>query len=148
MNKTYSAKPNEVERKWYEVDASDTTLGRLSTEIANILTGKNKPMFTKHIDCGDFVIVLNADKLQVTGQKMEDKMYYRHSGYPGGLTELRLKEVMAKDSTKAIEKAVKGMLPVNKLRADRLKRLKVYKGGEHKHQAQAPITLNLKKGAK
>ncbi|MEK9196535.1 MAG: 50S ribosomal protein L13 [Patescibacteria group bacterium] len=148
MNKTYSAKPSEVERKWYEVDASDTTLGRLATEIANILTGKNKPMFTKHIDCGDFVIVLNADKLQVTGQKMEDKMYYRHSGYPGGLTELRLKEVMAKDSTKAIEKAVKGMLPVNKLRAERLKRLKVYKGGEHKHQAQAPITLNLKKGAK
>ncbi len=148
MNKTYSAKPSEVERKWYEVDASDTTLGRLATEIANILTGKNKPMFTKHIDCGDFVIVLNADKLQVTGQKMEDKMYYRHSGYPGGLTELRLKEVMAKDSTKAIEKAVKGMLPVNKLRAERLKRLKVYKGGEHKHQAQSPITLNLKKGAK
>ena len=148
MNKTYSAKPSEVERKLYEVDASDTTLGRLATEIANILTGKNKPMFTKHIDCGDFVIVLNADKLQVTGQKMEDKMYYRHSGYPGGLTELRLKEVMAKDSTKAIEKAVKGMLPVNKLRAERLKRLKVYKGGEHKHQAQAPITLNLKKGAK
>lgn len=148
MNKTYSAKPSEIERKWYEVDASDTTLGRLATEIANILTGKNKPMFTKHIDCGDFVIVLNADKLQVTGQKMEDKMYYRHSGYPGGLTELRLKEVMAKDSTKAIEKAVKGMLPVNKLRAERLKRLKVYKGGEHKHQAQSPITLNLKKGAK
>ncbi len=148
MRKTYSAKPTEVERKWYEIDARDTTLGRLSTEIAIILTGKNKPMFTKHIDCGDFVIVLNADQLKVTGQKLEDKKYYRHSGYPGALKEASLKEVMAKDSTKAIEKAVKGMLPVNKLRDERLKRLKVYKDGEHKHQAQSPIVLDLKKGAK
>ncbi|OGL31161.1 50S ribosomal protein L13 [Candidatus Saccharibacteria bacterium RIFCSPHIGHO2_12_FULL_41_12] len=148
MKKTYSAKPSEVERKWYVVDASETTLGRLSTEIANILTGKNKPMFTKHIDCGDFVIVLNSDKLVVTGQKMDDKMYYRHSGYPGGLKEATLKEVISKDSTKAIQKSVKGMLPVNKLRAERLKRLKVYKNGEHMHQAQTPIVLNLKKGAK
>ncbi|MEK7625971.1 MAG: 50S ribosomal protein L13 [Patescibacteria group bacterium] len=148
MRKTYSAKPTEVERKWYEIDARDTTLGRLSTEIAVILTGKNKPMFTKHIDCGDFVIVLNADQLKVTGQKLEDKKYYRHSGYPGALKEASLKEVMAKDSTKAIQKAVKGMLPVNKLRDERLKRLKVYKDGEHKHQAQSPIVLNLKKGAK
>ena len=148
MRKTYSATPTEVERKWYEIDARDTTLGRLSTEIAVILTGKNKPMFTKHIDCGDFVIVLNADQLKVTGQKLEDKKYYRHSGYPGALKEASLKEVMAKDSTKAIQKAVKGMLPVNKLRDERLKRLKVYKDGEHKHQAQSPIVLNLKKGAK
>ncbi len=148
MRKTYSAKPTEVERKWYEIDARDTTLGRLSTEIAVILTGKNKPMFTKHIDCGDFVIVLNADQLKVTGQKLEDKKYYRHSGYPGALKEASLKEVIAKDSTKAIQKAVKGMLPVNKLRDERLKRLKVYKDGEHKHQAQSPIVLNLKKGAK
>lgn len=148
MRKTYSAKPTEVERVWYEIDARDTSLGRLSTEIAVILTGKNKPMFTKHIDCGDFVIVLNADQLKVTGQKLEDKKYYRHSGYPGALKEASLKEVMAKDSTKAIEKAVKGMLPVNKLRDERLKRLKVYKDGEHKHQAQSPIVLDLKKGAK
>lgn len=148
MRKTYSAKPTEVERKWYEIDARDTTLGRLSTEIAVILTGKNKPMFTKHIDCGDFVIVLNADQLKVTGQKLEDKKYYRHSGYPGALKEASLKEVIAKDSTKAIEKAVKGMLPVNKLRDERLKRLKIYKDGEHKHQAQSPIVLDLKKGTK
>ncbi|MFZ1484200.1 MAG: 50S ribosomal protein L13 [Candidatus Saccharimonadales bacterium] len=147
--KTYSAKPNEVTRKWYVVDAADATLGRLSTQIATLLTGKGKPMFTAHIDCGDFVIVLNADNLRVTGSKEETKMYYRHSGYPGGLTETKLKDVMAKDSTKVIHAAVRGMLPVNKLRDGRLARLKIYTGSEHNHAAQKPETISLKlKGAK
>lgn len=147
--KTYSAKPNEVTRKWYVVDAADATLGRLSTQIATLLTGKGKPMFTQHIDCGDFVIVLNADNLRVTGGKEETKMYYRHSGYPGGLTETKLKDVMAKDSTKVIHAAVRGMLPVNKLRDGRLARLKIYAGTEHNHAAQKPETISLKlKGAK
>ena len=147
--KTYSAKPNEVTRKWYVVDAADATLGRLSTQIATLLTGKGKPMFTAHIDCGDFVIVLNADNLRVTGSKEETKMYYRHSGYPGGLTETKLKDVMAKDSSKVIHAAVCGMLPVNKLRDGRLARLKIYPGTEHNHAAQKPETISLKlKGAK
>ncbi len=147
--KTYSAKPNEVTRKWYVVDAADATLGRLSTQIATLLTGKGKPMFTAHIDCGDFVIVLNADNLRVTGSKEETKMYYRHSGYPGGLTETKLKDVMAKDSSKVIHAAVRGMLPVNKLRDGRLARLKIYTGSEHNHAAQKPETISLKlKGAK
>ncbi len=147
--KTYSAKPNEVTRKWYVVDAADATLGRLSTQIATLLTGKGKPMFTAHIDCGDFVIVLNADNLRVTGSKEETKMYYRHSGYPGGLTETKLKDVMAKDSSKVIHAAVRGMLPVNKLRDGRLARLKIYPGTEHNHAAQKPETISLKlKGAK
>lgn len=145
--KTYSAKPTEVTRKWYVVDAADATLGRLSTKIATLLTGKGKPMFTSHIDCGDYVIVVNADNLVVTGNKLEKKMYYHHSGYPGGLRETALKDVMAKDSSKAIYEAVRGMLPVNKLRDERLKRLKIYTGPEHDHAAQKPETLNLK-GAK
>ncbi len=146
--KTYSAKPTEVKRVWYTVDASDTTLGRLCTEIAQLLTGKKKPMFTKHIDCGDFVIVINTDKLQVTGNKLEDKVYYRHSGYPGALKERTLKEQMDINPAIVIEKAVKGMLPVNKLRDDRMKRLKVYTGAEHNHTAQKPTLLSLKKGRK
>jgi len=148
MTKTYSAKPSEITRKWYLIDASETTLGRISTEIAQLLTGKKKPMYTAHIDCGDYVVVINADKLQVTGKKLDDKKYYRHSGYPGGIKEASLKEVMTKDSAKVIEKSVKGMLPVNKLRDERLKRLKIYKDDQHKHQAQSPVVLDLKKGAK
>ncbi|MBL8122179.1 50S ribosomal protein L13 [Candidatus Saccharibacteria bacterium] len=144
---TYSAKPSDVTRKWYVVDASETTLGRAATQIATLLTGKGKPMFTAHIDCGDFVVVVNADKLRVTGGKEEKKMYYRHSGFPGGLTETKLKDVMAKDSTEVIYKAVRGMLPVNKLRDGRLKRLKVYAGAEHEHAAQKPEIVSLK-GAK
>ena len=120
---TYSAKPSEVTRKWYVVDASEVSLGRLSTRVATLLTGKGKPMFTSHIDCGDFVIVINADKLVVTGNKMESKMYYRHSGFPGGLKEAQLKDVMTKDSSRAVFEAVRGMLPVNKLRDARLQRL-------------------------
>lgn len=145
--KTYSAKPSDVTRKWYVIDASDTTLGRVATQVATLLTGKGKPMFTNHIDCGDFVIVINADSLQVTGGKEEKKMYYNHSGFPGGLRERQLKDLMGNDSTEVIFKAVRGMLPVNKLRDDRLKRLKIYAGAEHEHAAQKPETVSLK-GAK
>lgn len=144
--KTYSAKPSDVTRKWYVVDASEATLGRVATRVAQLLTGKGKPMFTHHIDVGDYVIVVNTDNLQVTGNKMEDKMYYRHSNYPGGLTETQLKDKMATDSTDVILKAVRGMLPVNKLRADRLARLKIYAGLEHNHEAQKPEKLSLKEG--
>ncbi len=144
--KTFSAKPSDVTRKWYLVDASDATLGRISTQIATLLTGKGKPMFTQHIDVGDYVVVVNADNLRVTGNKMEDKMYYRHSNYPGGLAEMQLKDKMAKDSTDVIYKAVRGMLPVNKLRDDRLARLKIYAGAEHNHEAQKPEKLSLKEG--
>ncbi len=142
--KTYSAKPTDVKREWYVVDASQAPLGRLATQIAQLLTGKGKPQFTKHIDCGDYVVVINAAKLQVTGKKMEDKMYYKHSGYPGGLKEANLTKVMEKDPTMPIVKAVRGMLPVNKLRDDRLARLKVYAGEEHNHAAQGPKTLAVK----
>lgn len=144
--KTFSAKPTDVERKWYVIDAAEAPLGRLSTVAATLLTGKGKPQFTKHIDCGDYVIVINTDNLVVTGNKMEDKMYYRHSGYPGGLKEAQLKEVMAKDSTMAITKAIRGMLPVNKLRDGRLARLKVYAGNEHNHEAQKPVAFSVKEG--
>jgi large subunit ribosomal protein L13 len=143
--KTYSAKPTDVTRKWYIVDASEVTLGRLSTQVAVLLTGKSKPQFTKHIDCGDFVIVINADQLKVTGNKLETKKYYHHSGFPGGLRERTLKDQMELDSTKAIEHAVRGMLPVNKLRDDRLARLKIYAGAEHKHEAQKPEAFSLKR---
>lgn len=141
---TYSAKPTEVVRKWYVIDASEATLGRVATQVATLLTGKRKPMYTTNIDCGDYVIVINTDNLVVTGDKMESKMYYRHSGYPGGLSETSLKEVMAKDSTKAIFAAVRGMLPVNKLRDPRLLRLKLYAGSEHEHAPQKPEALSLK----
>jgi large subunit ribosomal protein L13 len=146
--KTFSAKPTDVERKWYVIDAAEAPLGRLSTQVATLLTGKGKPQFTKHIDCGDFVIVINTDNLVVTGKKMEDKMYYKHSGYPGGLKELQLKEKMAKDSTEVIFKAVRGMLPVNKLRDGRLARLKIYAGAEHNHEAQKPVAFSIKKEGK
>ena len=141
--KTYSAKPSEVTRKWYVVDASQIPLGRLSTQVANLLTGKGKPMYTAHIDCGDYVIVINSDKLVTTGKKLTDKTYYKHSGYPGGLRETSLSFELEKDSTKVVKKSVRGMLPVNKLRSDRLIRLKVYKGEEHNHSAQKPVELNL-----
>lgn len=144
--KTYSAKPSDVTRKWYVLDASEVPLGRLATRAATLLTGKGKPQFTAHIDCGDNVIVVNADKLVVTGNKLADKMYYHHSGHPGGLKETSLKDLMAKDATKAVTAAIRGMLPVNKLRDERLKRLKVYGGSEHQHQAQKPESLSLKKG--
>lgn len=141
--KTYSAKPTEVERKWYVIDAAELPVGRLSTVAANLLTGKSKPMYTKHIDCGDYVIVVNADQLVMTGNKSEQKIYYKYSKYPGGLKETKLKEQLAKDSTRVIEHSIRGMLPVNKLRADRLARLKVYAGAEHNHEAQKPQKINL-----
>ncbi|HTE21995.1 MAG TPA: 50S ribosomal protein L13 [Candidatus Limnocylindria bacterium] len=143
MMKTFSAKPTDVTRKWYVLDASELPVGRLATVAATLLTGKGKPMFTKHIDCGDFVIVVNTDKLVVTGKKMEDKIYYTHSGFPGGLTEMKLRHQMDKNSTKVIEHAIRGMLPVNKLRDGRLARLKIYKGAEHNHEAQKPEKFNI-----
>lgn len=146
--KTYSAKPADVTRKWYVIDASEATLGRLSTKVATLLTGKDKPIFTHHIDCGDYVVVINADQLVVTGDKLEKKMYYRHTHYPGGLKSATLKDKMAKDSTDVIVASVRGMLPVNKLRADRLARLKVYTGSEHKHDPQKPEVISLKEGKK
>lgn len=144
--KTYSAKPTDVTRAWYVVDASDTSLGRLSTRIAELLMGKGKPQFTKHIDCGDFVVVTNAKNLVVTGKKMTDKKYYRHTKYPGGIKEASLEEKMEKDPTEVIVQAVRGMLPVNKLRDPRLARLKVYAEATHNHEAQKPVTLSLKEG--
>ncbi len=144
--KTYSAKPSDVKRVWHVVDASQTSLGRLSTEVAQLLTGKKKPMFTHHVDCGDYVIVVNAENLKVTGQKTTDKKYYHHTGFPGGIKERSLKEQHEIDPTKVIETAVRGMLPVNKLRDGRLKRLKIYAGMEHGHEAQKPVVFEIKKG--
>lgn len=142
--KTYSAKPTDVERKWYVIDASEAPLGRLSTTIAQLLTGKGKPQFTQHIDCGDYVIVINAEQTVATGDKLDKKIYYRHSNYPGGLKQATLGEKMAQDPTFAITHAVRGMLPVNKLRDDRLKRLKVYAGADHQHEAQKPTVISVK----
>jgi large subunit ribosomal protein L13 len=144
MAKTYSAKPSDVTRAWYVIDAAEAPLGRVATQIAQLLLGKGKPMFTQHIDTGDFVIVINADQLKVTGDKMEKKIYYRHSGFPGGLKETPLRKQMDKDSTEVIVHAVRGMLPVNKLRDARLARLKVYTGAEHNHAAQKPTTIKVK----
>lgn len=144
--KTYSAKPSDVIRKWYVVDASEAPLGRLATKIATLLTGKGKPMFTAHIDTGDYVVVINAEKLVVTGDKTIKKMYYRHSGFPGGLKEAQMKDVLAKDPAAVVYQAVRGMLPVNKLRDGRLERLKVYATSEHKHEAQKPQVISVKEG--
>ncbi len=144
--KTYSAKPSDVTRKWYVVDASEAPLGRVATQVAKLLLGKDKPMFTHHIDTGDYVVVINADKIKVSGNKMDTKMYYSHSGHPGGLKEATLREKQAKDPAHAITHAVRGMLPVNKLRDGRLDRLKVYAGAEHNHEAQKPVLISVKEG--
>lgn len=144
--KTYSAKPTDVSRTWYVIDATEAPLGRLATKAATLLTGKHKPQFTPHIDCGDYVIVINADKLVVTGGKMDKKMYQNHSGFPGGLRERTMSEVMSKNSSEVIEKAIRGMVPVNKLRPARLMRLKIYAGSEHNHAAQKPVIMSLKVG--
>ena len=146
--KTYSAKPTDVTRKWYVVDASEAPLGRVATQVAKLLTGKDKPMFTKHIDVGDYVVVINAGNIKVTGEKLDSKMYYRHSNYPGGLKETTLREKMEKDPTHALIHAVRGMLPVNKLRDARLERLKVYEGSEHSHEAQKPAVFSVASSAK
>lgn len=136
--KTYSAKPKDITRKWYLLDAASMPLGRVSTVAASLLIGKGKPSVTPHIDGGDFVVIINADKLKVSGQKVTDKEYWRHSGFPGGLYRRTLGEQSQIDSTKIIEHSVRGMLPVNKLRKDRLARLKVFAGSEHTHTGQNP----------
>lgn len=146
--KTFSAKPSDVTRAWYVVDAGELPLGRLSTKVAELLMGKGKPSFTQHIDTGDYVIVINAEKLVVTGKKLEDKKYYRHSNYPGGLKESNLQFELDKDPAKVIRHSIRGMLPVNKLRDGRLARLKVYAGSEHEHAAQKPVVLKLAKEKK
>lgn len=138
MQKTYSQKGADVTREWWIIDASTMPLGKLAVAIADKLMGKSKVTFTPHIDNGDYVVVINAKELQVTGEKLTDKKYYRHSGFPGGLTELKLEEVIEKDPSIAIREAVKGMLPKNKLAADRLARLRVFSGSEHAHTAQTP----------
>jgi large subunit ribosomal protein L13 len=148
LAKTYSAKPSEVTREWYVIDAAEAPLGRVAARVATLLTGKGKPMFTAHIDCGDHVIIINAKDTVVTGKKATDKMYYRHSGFPGGLKERTFTEQMEKDPTHAIFHAVRGMLPVNKLRDARLARLKIYEGPEHNHEAQKPKPLSVKPAAR
>jgi len=146
--KTFSAKPLEVERKWYVIDADGATLGRLAVAAADILRGKNKPQYTPNVDTGDFVIVINAEKVTVSGKKETDKMYRSHSGYPGGFKEISFKALMEKTPEKAIEKAVKGMLPHNTLGDEQFQKLKVYVGSEHPHAAQKPVVYELKGGNK
>ena len=140
--KTYSAKPGEITREWYLVDAQGKPLGRLATQIADRLRGKGKPQFTPHVDTGDFVVVVNAEKIAVTGNKLDDKMYYRHSGYPGGLRERTLREQLERQPTEVLRKAVKGMLPRNRLGRAQLTKLKIYAGPEHPHEAQAPTPFD------
>ena len=140
---TYMANPDKIERKWYVVDAEGCTLGRLASGIASVLRGKNKPQFTPHVDTGDYVIVINADKIKVTGKKMDQKIYYNHSDYVGGMKETTLKEMLAKKPEKVIELAVKGMLPKGSLGRAMNKKLFVYAGPEHKHEAQKPEVLTF-----
>ena len=142
-HKTYVAKPGEVERKWYVVDATDRTLGRLATRIATILRGKHKPVFTPHEDVGDFVVVVNAEKIKVTGRKLDQKMYYRHSCYPGGITGITLRRQLELHPERVLQSAVKGMLPRGPLARRQIKKLKVYAGGQHPHEAQQPEVLDL-----
>jgi large subunit ribosomal protein L13 len=141
--KTYLTKPAEVERQWHVVDAEGKNLGRLASQIATILRGKHKPIYSPSVDCGDYVIVLNAEKVAVTGRRMDQKTYYSHSGYPGGISSITLRDQLEKYPTRPIELAVKGMLPKNALGRKMFKKLKVYAGGEHPHQAQQPVELEL-----
>ncbi len=143
ISKTYSQKPSEVTRKWVIVDASTAPLGRTAVVIAKYLTGKSKPTYTPHIDAGDYVVVVNAAKAVVTGNKEKDKTYYRHSGFPGGIKSESLAEVREKNASKLIVSAVKGMIPRNKLAAERLKRLRVFEGEEHTHEAQNPQKVKV-----
>lgn len=140
---TYMAKPNEVEKKWYIVDAEDKTLGRLSSKIATVLRGKHKPEYTPHVDTGDFVIVINAEKVALTGKKWDEKMYYKHSQYPGGLKEMTYRELKKKKPEEIIRHAVDGMIPNNKLGKKMMKKLKIYAGPKHPHQAQQPEELEV-----
>jgi large subunit ribosomal protein L13 len=139
--RTWTAKTHEIERRWYVVDAEGQTLGRLATRIADTLRGKRKPEYTPHIDTGDFVVVVNAEKISVTGKKLEQKIYYRHSGYPGGLRERTLAEELQRRPTEVLRKAVKGMLPRNRLARQQITKLKIYAGPEHPHQPQNPQPL-------
>ena len=142
--KTWNAKPGEIEREWQLVDAEGQTLGRLATRIADTLRGKDKPQYTPHVDTGDFVVVVNAEKVAVTGKKLDDKRYYRHSGYPGGLRSRTLREQLDRRPEEVIRKAVKGMLPRNRLCRAQLRKLKIYAGPEHPHTAQAPKELKTR----
>jgi large subunit ribosomal protein L13 len=144
--KTYNAKPGEIERLWYVVDAEGKTLGRLATQIADTLRGKRKPQYTPHVDTGDFVVVVNAEKIHVTGKKLDEKMYYRHSGYPGGLRQRTLREELERRPTEVLRKAVRGMLPRTRLGRAQLTKLKIYAGPDHPHDAQAPKALPLENG--
>lgn len=141
--KTISAKEQDIQRDWYVIDAQGQTLGRLATRIATILRGKHKPVYTPHVDCGDYVIVVNAEKVHVTGQKLTQKKYYRHSGYPGGLKQITLRDQLQKFPGRVIEAAVRGMLPKNRLGRRMFKKLKVYAGPDHPHQAQQPKLIEL-----
>jgi large subunit ribosomal protein L13 len=145
--KSYMANPSKIERKWYVVDATGHTLGRLTSEIASILRGKNKPEFTPHVDTGDYVIVVNAEKIKVTGKKLDQKIYYHHSDYVGGMKETTLKDMLAKKPEYVIEHAVKGMLPKGPLGRQMAKKLHVYAGAEHGHAAQKPEVLEIKERA-
>ncbi len=142
--KTFMASPATIEKKWYVVDATGYTLGRLASEVAKVLRGKNKPIYTPHMDCGDYVIVVNADKIAVTGKKLDQKIYYNHSEYVGGMRETTLREMMAKKPEKVIELAVKGMLPKGPLGRSMITKLHVYAGAEHSHAAQKPEVLEFK----
>lgn len=144
MIKTYSPKPSEITHDWYIIDAEGKTLGRLATLVATYLLGKHKVQFSPHLDCGDNIVIINASKISVTGNKLEDKKYYRHSGYPGGIKETSLAELLARNPASALEKAITGMLPKNRLTDDRLRRLKVYPGVEHPHAPQSPKKLGDK----
>src|SRR5213076_2957124 len=141
--KTYTAKPGEIQRNWYVVDAAGKTLGRLATQIADTLRGKNKPEYTPHVDTGDFVVVVNAEKIAVTGNKLDDKIYHRHSGYPGGLRSRPLRDELARRPTEVLRKAVKGMMPRNRLSRAQITKLKIYAGPDHPHEAQSPEMLEL-----
>ena len=141
--KSYIAKPADIERKWYVVDAAGKTLGRLATEVATVLRGKHKPTYTPHMDCGDYVIVINAEKVEVTGKKRKEKVYKRHTGYPGGLRETTFEKLIAKKPEEIVRHAVKGMMPNGKLGRQMYKKLKVYAGPEHNHQAQKPEVLEV-----
>jgi large subunit ribosomal protein L13 len=143
VKRTYVTKPEDIQRNWYVVDASGQTLGRLASEIARIVRGKHKPIYSPSVDVGDFVIVINAEKVHVTGRKMDQKVYYRHSGYPGGLKEVSLRRMLEEHPTRVIEHAVRGMLPKTRLGRKMIKKLKVYAGSDHPHQAQQPEPLEL-----
>jgi large subunit ribosomal protein L13 len=140
--KTYAPKQDEIDEQWWLVDAEGQTLGRLATRLATILRGKHRPTFSTHVDVGDHVVVVNAEKIEVTGNKMADKMYYRHSGYPGGLTERTLAEMLEKHPERVIRSAVRGMLPRNRMRQRLMRKLRVYAGPDHPHEAQGPVPLD------